>query len=73
MDIIETLNLIGGDILFVTVNESLEGVIGPSPGPAFPQWGNKRRKKLDCAHYPLSHSHLIDRGQDLLLWGVLCL
>lgn len=73
MDIIETLNLIGGDIIFLTVNESLKSVTGPSPGPTFQQQGNNMRKKLDCAHYPSSHSHLIDQGQGLLLWGVRCL
>lgn len=37
MDIIETLNLIGGDIIFLTVKESLKSVTGPSPGPTFQQ------------------------------------
>lgn len=73
MDIIETLNLIGGDIICLTLNKCLKGVTGPSPGPTFQQWGNEMRKKLDYAHYPLSHPQLIDQGHGLLLWGVRCL
>ena len=73
MDIIETLNVIGYDIIILTINQSLECAMDPSPGFTLQQWGNKMRKKLYCAHYPLPHPHLTHQGHGLLLQGVHCL